>query len=161
MSRISPSVRGEFNDPTESVVRLTTAANRSLNAADHAGRLVVIEAEFTNAAQTITMPKANGSGARYELVNILAPATQNIVVAALGADVFRGISMVLDSTAQNAGVDVFQTSATSDKYTFDKTTTGGLGGDRMVLVDVASGTWQVEVLAVGSGNVATGFSETA
>jgi hypothetical protein len=55
---------------------------------------------------------------------------------------------------------VFHTSATSDKYTFNITTTGGLRGDRTELVDFAAGTWLVKILANGSGTLATGFAAT-
>jgi hypothetical protein len=148
---------GRPNSLDEAVVRLTSAANRTLEPDAHAGRLLVIEAEFTNAAMTFTMPKAVGSGDRYTIINN-SVLTQDFVVAANGTDVLSGTAFVSSETA--GGTDVFHTSATSDKYTFDNTTTGGLRGDLVELVDIASGTWLVRIEANGSGTLATGFAAT-
>jgi len=141
----------------ERVVLLTTAANRSLTPEAHANRVVILSAEFTNAAQTITLPKSTGSGDKYTIFNN-AVLTQDLVVAALGADVFSGSALVASETA--GSTDVFHTTATSDKYTFDNTTTGGLRGDKVELIDISAGTWFVRIEANGSGTLATGFSAT-
>jgi hypothetical protein len=159
MSRLS-SPAGLANEPdtlNERVVRFTTAANRSLTPQDHANRVIVISAEFTNAAQTITLPPAKGTGDKYLILNN-AVLTQDLVIAALGTDVFSGSAFVRSETA--GSTDVFHTTATSDKYTFDNTTTGGLRGDRVELIDLAAGTWLVRIEANGSGTLATGFSQT-
>jgi hypothetical protein len=158
MSRISPSVIGQPDSLDNVVVRLATAANRSLEAGAHAGRLLVVEAEFTDAAMTFTLPKATGSGNQYKILNN-AVLSQDFVVAALGTDVFSGTAVVQGETA--TATDVFHTTATDDKYTFNNTTTGGLRGDTVEAIDIAAGTWLVRVWANGSGTLATGFAASA
>jgi hypothetical protein len=134
-----------------------TAGNQTLTIEDHANRLLVVSSELTDASQTKTLPKTTGSGDVYEIVNN-AVLTQSLVVAALGADVLSGSAFLLSETTTNT--DVFHTTATSDKYTFNVTTMGGLRGDRIKLVDIAAGTWLVQVLGNGSGTMLTGFSAT-
>lgn len=158
MSRQSSpaGLQNEAATLSERVVTLT-AGNQSLTPQDHADRLLVINSELTNAAQTKTLPKSTGSGDKYTIVNNKV-LTQSLVVAALGADVLSGTAFLLSETTTNT--DVFQTTATSDKYTFDVTTTGGLRGDRVQLVDFAAGTWLVYIEGNGSGTLATGFAAT-
>ena len=158
MSRLS-SPAGLANESAtlnERVVTLT-AGNASLTPQDHAGRILVISSELTDAAQTKTLPKAVGSGDMYE-VWVNAVLTQDLVVAALGTDVLSGTARVRSETATST--DVFHTTATDDKYTFNNTTTGGLRGDRVKLIDYATGTWLVDIEANGSGTLATGFAAT-
>jgi hypothetical protein len=140
----------------ERVVTLS-AVTQTLTKEAHANRLLVINAVAATDLKTITLPKASGSGDKYEILNN-AIQTQSIVIAALGADVLSGTAFVLSETTTNT--DVFHTSATSDKYTFNITTTGGLRGDRTELVDFAAGTWLVKILGNGSGTLATGFAAT-
>jgi len=155
MSRISASV--VFDTPEDSIVKLTTAGNKSLVREDVGNRLVVVAAELTNAAQTITLPAAIGSGTKVTILNNIV-CTQSLVIAALGTDVFDGSSVVVSASVPSA--DVFATSATSDKYTFNVTTTGGLKGDLFEAWDYAPGKWLVRVNAVGTSTAATGFSAT-
>ena len=84
--------------------------------------------------------------------------TQDLVIAALGTDVLSGTAFVRSETATST--DVFHTTETDDKYTFNNTTTGGLRGDRVWLVYFAAGTWLVRIEANGSGTLATGFAAT-
>lgn len=145
------------NEPAtlnERVVTLT-AGNQTLTIEDHANRILVIDDELTDASQTKTLPKTTGSGDVYEIWND-AVLTQDLVVAALGSDVLSGTAKLLSETTTNT--DVFHTTATSDKYTFNNTTTGGLRGDRVKLIDFAAGTWLVEVNGNGSGTMVTGFA---
>lgn len=158
MSRLS-SPAGLANEAatlSERVVTLT-AGNESLTPEAHANRILVISSELTNAAQTKTLPKSTGSGDVYEIWNN-AVLTQSLVIAALGADVLSGTAKLLSETSTNT--DVFQTTATSDKYTFNVTTTGGLRGDRVKLIDYAAGTWLVDIIGNGSGTMVTGFAAT-
>jgi hypothetical protein len=157
MSRISESVIGQPNSANEVFVRHTVAANKSLEPGLHAGRTLIVEAEFTNVAQTFTLPKSVGSGNSYRILNN-AVLTQDMVVAALGTDILSGTAVVQGETA--TATDVFHTTATDDKYTFNNTTSGGLRGDIFEAIDLAAGTWLVRVWANGSGTLATGFAAT-
>jgi hypothetical protein len=152
-------------EPTDRVIRFTAAASRALVPDVHAEKKLVVEAEFTDAAMTFTLPAATGSGDKYEIV-INAVLTQSFVVAAKGADEMQGVAFV---GTGNSGatlatiVNVFVASATSDKYTFNVTTTGGKGGDFIEAVDLKKGFWLVRVFANAVGAnaaVATGFAAT-
>lgn len=151
----------EMNDKVlhglPSVVNTTSTA-LSLTATEHAGRIVTISSNST-VANTFTLPVATGSGEKYTLVNILVQTQGTIVVAANGTDIIKGKAVALDSTAA-ADAMVFVTSATSDKITFNLTTTGGLGYDKVEAIDIAANTWLVDVAFNGSGTLATPFSAT-
>lgn len=153
MSRLSDGMPGL----TPVIISSTAATTLQLNSQDHAGKLVVQDAVVVTAAKTFQLPKATGSGDVYEIVNN-AVQTQSLVVAALGADIMTGSAFVRSETA--GSTDVFHTTATSDKYTFNITTTGGLRGDRIKCVDYKDATWLVYVEGNGSGTLATGFSQT-
>jgi hypothetical protein len=137
----------------------TTATALSLTAQAHAGRTVLINTNST-VANTFTLPATTGSGNVYTLINNIAQTQGTVVVAAYSTDVMSGIAMNFGTTEETAMA--FRTSATSDKVTLDLTTTGGgVGGDKIVCKDVAEGTWLVECVLMGSGSLATPFSETS
>lgn len=153
MSRLSEGLPGL----SPVILSTTSPTTVNLNPQEHAGRLVVQDAVVITSAKTFQLPKAVGSGDEYELLNN-AVQTQSLIVAALGADVLSGTAFVRSETAGSS--DVFHTSASSDKYTFNITTTGGLRGDLVRLVDYKEGTWLVRIEANGSGTLATGFAAT-
>lgn len=133
----------------------TTATALSLTVTEHAERLVVVNTADTCA---ISAPAAAGTGAKMTIVIGTAITQNSIVVAANGTDVIRGVSYMFGTTEEAA--ESFVTSATSDKYSFNGGTTGGLGGDTLEMWDVAANTWQVRVFGTGSGAIATGFAAT-
>lgn len=136
----------------------TTATALSLTVTQHAEAIVVINSN-TTVANTFTLPVAAGTGAKFTMI-INTPQTQgSIVVAANGTtDVVTGVAYMFGTTAVAA--EAFITSATSDKISFNASTTGGLGGDKVEAVDIAANTWAVAVHGTGSGTLATPFSAT-
>ena len=129
----------------------TTSTALTLNPQAHAGRTILINSNST-VANTFTLPAASGTGNVYTLVNNIAQTQGTVVVAAAGTDVVSGIAMNFGTTEETAMA--FRTSATSDKISLNLTTTGGgVGGDKVVAKDVASGTWLVEVIQMGSGSL--------
>jgi len=150
----------EINRACDSSAKVvtTTSTALSLTVTQHANRIVLINTDST-VANTFTLPAATGSGEKFELVNNIAQTQGTVVIAANGTDVMSGICIALDSTAA-ADAMCFLTSATSDKVTFNLTTTGGLGQDTVEAWDVAANTWRVKVIINGSGSLATPFSET-
>lgn len=134
----------------------TTATALSLTITQHAERVVLINTNST-VANTFTMPVATGSGAKFTLVNNIAQTQGSVVVAASGTlDTLKGVAYIGDTTAETAGA--FVTSATSDKLTMNITTTGGLGGDVVELLDGAANVWTVRATLTGSGTLATPFA---
>ena len=136
------------NYKTNGVVRTITDATATLTDYEAGGLIVVNRA----AGCTITMPDATGSGFSYTLTTI-ADQTGDLVIQAPDADnVMQGVAMT-DMT----GV-VFATADTTDTITLNGTTTGGLKGARVELIDVAADTWNVLVISEASGTEVTPFS---
>lgn len=161
MSRVSESVA--FETVANPIVVPSAIASQNLSAAVHANRVIVISAELTDASQKFVLPRATGSGDKYTIFNDIV-ATQSIIVAAQSIDVMRGVAVVFSQTVAESG-DIFLTTATDDKYTFNGSTMGGLRGDQMELIDwkkdsAGTGTWLVKVFASGGGTLATGFAAT-
>lgn len=130
------------------VVRTITAATATLTDFEAGGLVVVNRA----AGCTITLPDATGSGYRY-LVTTIADQTGDLVIQAPDAsNVMQGVAMT-DMT----GV-IWATADTTDTITLNGTTSGGLKGARVELIDVAADTWHVFVVSEASGTEVTPFS---
>jgi hypothetical protein len=151
----------EINRSTDASARIvtSTATVLALTVTQHAERVVLVETNST-VANTFTLPVATGSGAKFTLVNNIAQTQGSVVFAANGTtDVLQGICFAMDSTAA-ADAMTFLTSATSDKVSLNRTTTGGLGGDMFEAWDKAANAWLVRVVINGSGSLGTPFSQT-
>jgi len=151
----------ELNRTSDISARIvtTTATALSLTVTEHAERVLIINTNDT-VASTFSLPAATGSGAKFEIVNGITQTQGSIVIAANGTDVMIGRALSFDSTAVATHANFFLTTATSDKITWNITTTGGLGQDRAVLYDQAANTWRVFVECNCSGSNATPFSQT-
>jgi hypothetical protein len=152
----------ELNRATDISARVvtTTATVLALTVTQHAERTVLVNTNST-VANTFTLPVATGSGAKFTVVNNIAQTQGSIVVAANGTlDTMKGIALVANtSTTVNAIAAL--TSATSDKVTWNRTTTGGAGpGDTFHAIDGAANVWTVSVVAGSVGDAATPFSQT-
>lgn len=136
----------------------TTATALSLTVTQHADRVVLVNTNST-VANTFTLPVATGSGAKFTIINNIAQTQGTVVVAANGTlDTMTGVAIIGDTTAETAGA--FVTSATSDKISLNRTTTGGLGGDQVECLDGAANVWTVRATLTGSGSLGTPFSQT-
>jgi hypothetical protein len=143
--------------PGASSVVAHTAATLSVTEAAHSGRLITVaKADGT----TITLPAATGTGAEYTFIVTTAITTSNtlVVQVASASDVMVGAVTAIGLSTEADESAAFVTAADSDTITMNGTTTGGLVGTKIVLRDIASGSWVVEVLSVGSGTLATPFS---
>lgn len=138
----------------------TTATVLALTVTQHADRVVLVNTNST-VANTLTLPVATGSGAKFTVINNIAQTQGSIVIAANGTlDVMKGVAVV-SNTSTTVNVQSFLTSASSDKVTWSRTTSGGAGpGDYFEAYDSAANTWTVQVRAGSVGNAATPFSET-
>lgn len=127
-------------------------ASATLDPNPHAGRTIVLSAA---AGLTVTLPAATGSGAIYEIV-VATTVTSNsyIIQVANATDVMMGaVALATDI----AGVTV-PTTSTSDTITMNGSTTGGVLGSTVRLIDAASGKWAVSGALVSTGVEATPFS---
>lgn len=104
---------------------------------------------------TVNLPKATGSGNKYEFVVGITFTGNGIIRVIDSVDIIQGYAFV-----NGAALAFFGTTGTSDTITFNGTTTGGLIGSRAILHDTAAGVWTCEVFSIGSGTAATPFSAT-
>lgn len=111
------------------------------------------------AGLTLTLPAAAGTGDTYTIV-IGTTVTSNsvLVKVANASDTMRGVAVV----AQDAGdtAVAFEAGATADTITMNGSTLGGLLGDRIILTDVATNLWSVNIIAAATDTEATPFSAT-
>jgi hypothetical protein len=151
----------EINRTTDISGRVvtTTATTLSLTVAAHGDRVVLVNTNST-VANTLSLPAAAGTGVKFTVINGIAQTQGSIVVAANGTDIIKGMAMMANSSTTVNAIFAL-TSATSDKVTLNRTTTGGAGpGDFVEVWDVAANTWSVRVGAASVGNATTPFSET-
>ncbi len=133
-----------------------TASAIILNARDHSDKPVVLDRA---AGITATLPASTGSGARFEIiVGTTVTSNTSVVKVANATDVFAG--RVIQSADTGNTVVVYDTAATDDTITMNGSTTGGLIGDRIVLVDMKPGFWALEMFSSATGTEATPLSAT-
>jgi len=152
------------NDPAtiadRVVVRtLATGTTQNLTPEEHAGRLFVLDAVLTVATVNIKLPKATGSGDVYEFVNNAVQTDTFIISLQNATDYLTGSAIMMEQVGDTDDLK-FYTTATSDKITFNATTTGGLRGDLVKAIDIKAGYYLVEVRCMSSDNSITPFSAT-
>lgn len=131
-----------------------TAATLAVAEAAHDSKVVTLNRAGGIA---VTLPAATGSGTKLMFVTGTT-FTSSATIKVTGNDTMTGSAVVL----QDAGDTVvgFETAADSDTITFNGTTTGGLKGDSVELIDIAADLWWVRVRSTATGTEATPFSAT-
>lgn len=130
-----------------------TASTLSITAAAHAGHTIVSDLAAT---QTFTLPAATGSGNRYKVVVNTTKTGDLVIQVANATDIMKGTATLLADAGDT--VVAFATAGTTDTVTLNGTTTGGIAGASVDLIDIKSGVWFVNVLSDASGTEATPFS---
>lgn len=134
----------------EGVVVITAAT--TLNASDHAGRLIVFNVA---AGVTATLPAATGTGNRYRFaVNTTVTSVADIV-AVVGNDSFFGTAWVAADGGDTS--NAYEAAADADQISLNGTTTGGLAGDYIEVIDVAADRWIAQCFLQATGTEATPF----
>jgi hypothetical protein len=129
----------------------TATLNRS-----HANTVLTVNAA---AGLTLTLPAAAGTGDEYTIVIGTTVTSNSVIVRVANAtDVMSGLAIA--AADGGATVNGWETAADSDTITFNGGTTGGILGDKIVLRDIASGRWSVEVIGAATGTEASCFSAT-
>lgn len=106
---------------------------------------------------TVTLPAASGTGKTFKfVVGTTVTSNSYIVQVASASDVMIGNALLAQDSADTAVM--FEAGATADTITLNGTTTGGIKGDWVELIDVASGVWFVHVCGSATGTEATPFS---
>lgn len=134
---------------------ITTATAVMTVAANNAQVILLDRA----AGITVTLPAASGSGAMFTfIVKTTASGGSYIIKVANSSDVMTGTAVLGSDTA--AGALLFNTLAASDTITMNGVGTGGTAGARVVIRDVATNLFYVDVVTNASGTEATPFSAT-
>ena len=157
MSRLSTGIARDPDHVEDLVVTLSTGTT-NLQPHLHANRLLQIST--ADAAYTINLPYARGTGDVYEFLLTVAHTSGSIVINAThpgtSTNSFVGTIFQSCSNVQSAAYS----STTNDIITLNNTTTGGLkAGDYLKLQDVAAQTWRVVFgMFTVSGTGTTPFS---
>jgi hypothetical protein len=102
---------------------------------------------------TVTLPAATGSQAVYKFLVGTTFTSNGVIQVANATDVMNGLASVGGATGS-----VFSTLPASDTITMNGSTTGGLAGSYIELIDISAGEWLVRAALIGSGSPATPFS---
>ena len=135
---------------------VTIVATDTITVAEHANRKCYLGEVGGNAAVTLTLPAATGSGNEYRFI-ISVVNTSNYVIQVTGDDTIDG-SVILHQDGANTVVS-FNTVAASDTITLNCTTKGGVSiGDELTLIDSLANQYTVKGVLTASGTEATPFS---
>ena len=109
------------------------------------------------AGAEVTLPPATGSGFRYTfIVGTTVTSNTNVIQVANSDDIMQGV--VIGAAESDDSVNGWEAASDSDTITMDGSTTGGIVGDRVELVDVAENVWAVNGIIQQTGTEATPFS---
>lgn len=151
---LSGATKAELNRAADVSARITnaTAATLTVTAASHEGGVITLNRA---AGITATLPAATGSGNKFKFI-VGTTFTGSGIIQVVTDDTMKGMALV----AQDGGDTsvVFETAVDSDTITLNGTTTGGLVGADVELIDIAADTWWVNVRTAATGTEATPFS---
>jgi hypothetical protein len=164
LNLVTPSIGGtalaataaEINAAADVSTRLVSAAAATLavTVADHDSKVIV----FNRAAGVVaTLPAATGSGAVFRFaVGTAVTSNSYKIQVADNTDVMSG-SLYLTDQAAGTGTE-FSTVAASDTITMNGSTTGGLAGGIVTLIDIATNLYAIHGNLIATGVEATPFS---
>ena len=138
----------------------TFTATDAITETEHAGRTLLLGEVGGNANVVLTLPDATGSGNIYHfIVSVAMGGSTTYKIQVADADnTMSGQMMYLDE--DGTAVTSFPTVAASDTITLNSGTQGGLVGDTLTLIDIATDKYAVfGQMRVSAGtNPATPFS---
>ena len=138
----------------------TFTATDAVTEIEHAGRTLLLGEVGGNANVVLTLPDATGSGNIYHfIVSVAMGGSTTYKIQAPDADnTFAGQVMYLDE--DGTAVTSFPTVAASDTVTLNSGTQGGLIGDTVTFIDIATDKYAVsgQMRVAAGANPATPFS---
>ena len=138
----------------------TFTATDAITETEHAGRTLLLGEVGGNANVVLTLPDATGSGNIYHfIVSVAMGGSTTYKIQVADADnTIAGQIMYLDE--DGTAVTAFPTVAASDTITLNSGTQGGLIGDTLTLIDIATDKYAVfGQMRVSAGtNPATPFT---
>lgn len=147
----------EINRACDTSGRVVAATDSTLaiSEATHDGKVINLNRA---AGIAVTLPAATGSGAKYRLILGATVTSNSTTIKVTGNDTMTGNAIICNDTDNS--VSGFETAADSDTITFDGSTTGGIKGNSIELIDLATDLWFVNVTGSATGTEATPFSAT-
>lgn len=139
-------------DASSRIVNLT-AATLAVTEAAHDGKVITVNKAD---GSTLTLPAATGSGTKLQIIVGTTITSVGLIVQVTGNDTMTGNAIIAQDAADTAVM--FEAGATADTITMNGTTTGGLKGDSIELIDMATDLWWVRVVGAATGTEATPFS---
>lgn len=153
----------EINRACTVSARLVAAGSTlAVTQALHDGKLILLD---TAAGSVCTLPAASGSGMRLRFaVSVTATSNSHVVKVANVNDTIAGFVHVndMDGTAV-AFYKANGATSSDDTITMNRTTTGGVIGDVIDVVDFKANLWLIQygaLTCVAGSNIATPFSAT-
>jgi hypothetical protein len=138
----------------------TFTATDAITETEHAGRTLLLGEVGGNANVVLTLPDATGSGNIYHfIVSVAMGGSTTYKIQVADADnTMSGQMMYLDE--DGTAVTSFPTVAASDTITLNSGTQGGLVGDTLTLIDIATDKYAVfgQMRVSAGANPATPFS---
>ena len=136
---------------------VTIVATDAITATEHANRKCYLGEVGGDAAVTLTLPAATGSGNEYRFIVSVVNTSNYVIQVANANDTIDG-SVILHQDSANTVVS-FNTVAASDTITLNGTTKGGVSiGDELTLIDSLANQYTVKGVLTASGTEATPFS---
>jgi hypothetical protein len=108
--------------------------------------------------QAVTLPPATGSGSSYKFILGTTVTSVGTTIKVTGNDTMTGIAVVANDGCDSASA--FETASNSDTITLNGTTTGGVKGDMVELIDIATDLYWVSIRSSATSTEATPFSAT-
>ena len=133
-----------------------TAATLAVTLAAHDGKIITLNKVDGIA---VTLPAAAGTGMKLQFIlGTTITSVGTTIKVANSSDTMTGTAII----AQDAGdtVAMFETLAASDTITMNGTTTAGIKGDSIELIDIATNLWWVRMVGSATGTEASPFSAT-
>lgn len=141
-------------DQTSRIVN-ATASTLTVTKLLHDNRIVTLNRA---AGIAVTLPAATGSGNWFRFFVGTTVTSNTTTIKVVGNDTMSGIALIDEAGGATAGV--WPTASDTDTITFDGSTTGGILGDMVELIDVAADKWWVRLTGSTTGTEATPFSAT-
>ena len=132
------------------------ATSLTVTAATHGERIILLS--HTAATSTVTLPAATGTGSRYTFIVGAVNTNSHVIQVASASDTFEGIAFGAVGGGPNI-INAFETAADTDTITLNGTTSGGAAiGDKIEIIDIASGQFHVLAHVSATGTEITPFS---
>lgn len=147
----------EINRIADTSARIVDATGSTLavTEASHDGKVITLNRA---AGIAVTLPAATGSGTKLKFIVGTTVTSNTTTIKVTGNDTMTGVALMCADGGNT--INGWETASDSDTITFDGSTTGGIKGDAVELIDIATDLWYVKIIGSSTGSEATPFSAT-